>query len=189
MSIFKETAIVIFLFAGVTCVQADAGGDHPYYDSGRLVIPRVDSNGQIAKYQGVQFVLNPSGAWNLVDLRADGEYLLDGANILSAELILTPTLPQQAFIRIKWGEWECHRAYPVHQSYKNGHFEIRMFRVHLPPLTYDCGGMVGGEKIIPLPIYGLTAGTYTFSVYGRSQTPPFTGQFQLQIDNKLPNSP
>ena len=53
-------------------------------------------------------------------------------------------------------------------------------------MTYDCGGMVGGDRVIPLPIYGLAAGVYKFTVYGKAKYPPFTGQFDLQVGNLLP---
>lgn len=189
MSRYKYATVVFGLCGGLATADADGGSAHPHYDNGNLIIPRVDANGQVAKYQGVQFVLNSTGSWDLVDLRADGEYLLDGANILSAELILTSSLPRQALMKIKWSEWGCHKAYPVHQNYTNGHFEIRMFRVFHPPLTHDCGGMVGGDEVIPLPIYGFPAGKYTYSVYGRAGGAPFTGQFELHADNQLLRSP
>ena len=97
MNLLKTTLFLACFCGGYSTAQADDVNAHPHYSNGVLFVPRVDGDGHIAKYQDVKFVLNSTGTWDLVDLRADGEYLLDGANVLSTELILTPDFPRQAF--------------------------------------------------------------------------------------------
>ena len=58
--------------------------------------------------------------------------------------------------------------------------------------NYDCGGFLEYTEFIPLPVYGLEAGIYTYRVFGRTdstQVPvapqSIGGSFQIPRKNSF----
>lgn len=86
---------------------------------------------------------------------------------------------------------------------QEGVFEVKLFPVTSnDSVYYDCGGYREFAEIVPLPVYGLDAGVYTYRVFSLPIPPiypPITprsigGSFQIPRKNSFssvskPNKP
>jgi hypothetical protein len=99
------------------------------------------------------------------------------------EAIIVDSSPVQVFLKLS-GQFSNGCAYfqQINQALKNNTFKITL---HLGPNPFPSGiactlSLVPYEKIIPLEVYGLPAGTYEYSVNEQH-----TGTFTLSKDNTL----
>ena len=173
------------------------GGDfpadeHPTYQNGILTIPRVDTLDQLGKFQDVKLLLTEQGDWRLIDVKIP----LAGPYVDTVQTVVTETFPFQVFLKVNGLFADgCTTMGRISQRVKANRFEIIMYDQRDAKPEDTCTQVVTRfEKIIPLPVYGLSAGTYEYSLSGvlsfnvdREGSSPktFTGTFNIARDNKF----
>lgn len=187
MHLFANT-LIAFCIALLTIhsvsAQEDKSASFPSYKDGILTIPRVDTDLQAGNYQDVKLQLNKTtGAWDLIDY---GETLLTPDSpkriyIGGVAVIKQGNVPVQLFLKIS-GDFSdgCGAFGQINQRIEGNRFVVTMHAAPIPPLVLCTQAFVPFEKTVPLNVYGLTAGTYEYSVNGE-----FTGSFTLTQDNHL----
>ncbi len=165
------------------------GTDAPVYKDGLLTIPSVNTAEQVGQYQDVTFKLTEQGTWQLLNVKTIGPVAFGTPGVWLAwvdrvDAIKTNTFPVQVFLRVSGGFSPCNNATlgQINQRLENNRFDLAItynFLVSNPPVI--CAqGMVNFIKTLPLPVYGLSASTYSYNVNGT------TGTFELTADNKYP---
>lgn len=181
---FLQAATILFLSSNAAFSQNTPATDYPTYRDGTLTIPRVDTDAQTGNYQKVEFQLDSAtNTWklvNFVEAKVNPGPATYGQKV---EAIVTDSSPVQVFLKIS-GEFSngCEYFQQINQILKNNKFEITL---HLGPNPVPSGifctmALVSYEKVIPLEVYGLPAGTYEYSVNSEH-----TGTFSLAKDNTL----
>lgn len=162
---------------------AALAADSPDYQANALTVPRVDTPEQVGQYQDATLRLGQDGKWQLEDLRSlENNYGVSKIWVMSAEVIKTESFPVGVYLRTQNGEgWVCDfdGKFRLQQRRQDRHFEVAILapRVRNPP-PHSCIGIVWDFRLtIPLDVYGLSAGTYTYDVNG------VTGSFTLDSDN------
>lgn len=176
---------ITFLLASLVFSQRNAdASDYPVYRDGKLTIPRIDTDAQPGNFQKAEFQFeNSTNSWKLnqfVETKiTPGPATYDE----KVEAILIDSSPAQVFLKIT-GKFSngCAFFQQINQVLKGNTFEIIL---HVgpnpfPPEIACTAALVPYEKIIPLEVYGLPAGTYGYSVNGTH-----TGTFTLTKDNTL----
>jgi hypothetical protein len=165
-------------------------GDYPTYDyeNGILTIPRVDTPEQAGMFQDARMELTGEGHWLLTGLKTAGTSPFATLLAQKVEMVVTETFPVQVFLKV--GVLKDHTVGmgKIAQRLKGNHFEVVMYAEDPTPESNDSLHMMGYfEKIIPLSVYGLKAGTYEYSLNGvaASGDVPLTGTFVLTRDNNL----
>jgi hypothetical protein len=172
--------------AGLPLLAASA--ENPIYqdENGRLTIPRVDTSGQVGKYQDVLLQRTPQGTFSIASLQTLGQgTLYDLLGITTIEVSKAGTLPASVFIRVSGSDPTCDfaGAVRVHQRREGTRFDIHLSALHINPIGTPqvCTANIRNYKLtVPLEVYGLAAGTYSYTVNGSH-----TGQFTLGQDNKF----
>ncbi|MCC8997483.1 MAG: hypothetical protein LM517_10670 [Nitrosomonas sp.] len=159
----------------------DVQGDFPLYRDNKLTIPRVDTDQQAGIFQGGVFQYDSAiNAWRLQDYRVAPVadiFLLDSNAV---ELIVKETLPTQVFLKVKGSFSDsCQTLGRVNHRLKGNRFEV-VISVASSGSQACFPEVKPFEKIIPLPVYGLSAGNYEYIVNGK-----ITGSFELKNDNNL----
>lgn len=168
------------------------GEQHPFYSSGNLHIPRIDTHNQPGLYQDAMLQFDPAiDAWRLESVVT---VPITDDRIKQVEVIVTESLPAQVYLQMS-GEFSfsCrgHR-YSISERRTaepgsgptNEKFEVAVaFDDHSADETL-CTIKDNLSFIIhPLQVYGLVAGTYEYVINGTH-----TGTFELKSDNILPSS-
>lgn len=160
--------------------------EHPTYRDGILYIPRIDTERQAGHYLDATLQFDSaSGVWKLADFyNALAEERVPNAGLMNPEkieVIVTDSLPIQVFLKtsVTFGDG-CIRYGQINLRRAGNTFEIVMHRDHGIYPTVVCAAPVIDEKVIPLQVYGLPAGTYEYIVNGLQ-----TGTFTLSKDNTL----
>lgn len=173
--------------------------EHPTYQNGILTIPFIDTADQIGKFQDVKLSLTEQGDWRLVDVKIPYEGVhVDplGTVVDTVQTVVTDTFPFQVFLKVNGFFTDgCTTMGRIAQRMKDKRFEVVMYAQDNSKPGYVCTANVPQfEKIIPLPVYGLSAGTYEYSLGGvlvfnidkeRSSPKTYTGTFNIPRDNKL----
>lgn len=151
--------------------------DQPSYQDGVLTVPRVDTTEQVGAYQDASYSLQADGSWKLEGLRTYGKIPIE-----TIEVVKTEGFPVSVLLRTTGWAWPCGYAgqAKVQQRQVGNHFDVA---ISVPMSVSDgaivCAAYVDYVRLtIPLQVYGLAAGTYTYSVNGVS------GSFSLASDNK-----
>ncbi|MDD2816558.1 MAG: hypothetical protein PHP00_12635 [Thiotrichaceae bacterium] len=167
--------------------------EYPTYQNGTLTIPRIDTADQSGKFQDVKLSLTEQGDWRLVDVKIP----LGGPYVDTVQTVVTDTFPFQVFLKVNGFFTDgCTYLGRIAQRMKAKRFEVVMYAQNdNKPPEYSCTANAPQfEKIIPLPVYGLNAGTYEYSLGGvfvinvdkeGSSPKTFTGTFNIPRDNKL----
>lgn len=168
-----------------TFAEDNIADDYPTYQDGVLTIPRVDTPDQAGSYLDGTFQYVGQNLWELQSFKTANEYPLQKAPIEQVELIVTDSFPTQVFLKIQ-GTFTngCGNLGPINQRLIDHRFEVTVHAEYpdLPPGTYACTAEVRSfEKIIPLSVYGLSAGNYEYSINDGD----YVGTFTLTKDNKL----
>ncbi len=170
-------------------------GDYPTYDyeNGILTIPRVDTPEQAGMFQDAKMQLTQEGNWLLTDLKTAGTYPFYSPAIEKVDLTVTETFPVQVFLKVSgFLPFSGQFLGKIPQWLKGNVFEIFIYGENIAP----GGGLptaVVFERVIPLSVYGLSAGTYEYSLNGGCTMisgagcipETFTGTFVLTRDNRL----
>lgn len=164
--------------------QISTPSDYPVYKDGKLTIPRVDTDAQTGNYQKVEFQFDhSSNSWKLINLVETKIIPGPATYEEKVEAIIVDASPVQVFLKIT-GQFSdgCAFFQQINQVFKDNTFKITL---HLGPNPFPSDrvctmALVPYEKIIPLEVYGLPAGTYEYSVNGEH-----TGAFTLAKDNTL----
>ncbi len=157
------------------------GADAPVYSNGLLTIPSVNTASQVGQYQDVSFKFT-EGLWQLLSVRTIGASGLGLAPINRVDVISTGIFPTQVFLRVSGAFGDgCPKVGQINQRLENNRFDITVTQfITYPPVGPCTAAIVPFAKTIPLPVYALRAGTYTYNVNG------ITGAFPLAADNLLP---
>ncbi len=160
--------------------------EHPTYHDGTLYIPRVDTKRQVGDYLDATLQFDSAtGTWKLLDysstLPLEGGINVGLMNPEKIEVIVTDSSPIQVFLKttVKFGDG-CIRYGQISQRRVGNTFEIAMHNDGLLHTASICADPITDEKVIPLQVYGLPAGTYEYKFNGLQ-----TGTFTLTKDNTL----
>jgi len=149
----------------------------PMYQNGILQIPRVDSLNQVGIYQDaiLQFDANKN-AWNLLNYRIAPQKI----ELNVTDITITDSFPTQVFLRVTDKISICSRRIgQINQRLIENRFVVSIDIENTytgDPLAL-CAPY---EEIIPLAVYGLSAGSYEYVVNGG-----IIGNFILNTDNWL----
>jgi hypothetical protein len=165
-----------------------AAAENPAYDdaNARLTLPRVDTAGQVGRYQDVLLQRSPQGTFSIASLQTLGQgTLYDLLGITSVDVSKAGTLPASVFLRVSGSDPTCDfaGAVRVHQRREGTRFDIQLSAPHVHPIgtLQVCTANIRNYKLtVPLEAYGLAAGTYTYTVNGGH-----AGQFTLDQANKF----
>lgn len=194
--IFFLSVMLISLAAATTVFGEDPAGTYPTYQDGILTIPRIDTSEQLGIVQDAKLRLTEQGDWRLTEFKAAGTSVLTRPTVETVETIVTDTFPVQVFLKVS-GLFTngCTVMGKIPQRLKDNRFEVIMYAERHNPEDTTCAAIVVYfEEIIPLSVYGLSAGTYEYnlsgiSVFGTSGEgvipKTFTGTFELAKDNKF----
>ena len=160
--------------------------DIPGYQNDKLSIPRVDTAGQVGQYQDVVLQRTAQGGFSLTGLQVLGQgtlYNLTG--ITGVEASKTNGLPSSVFLRVSGTDHTCDYAgaVRVHQRREGTRFDVNISAPHLNPAGTPqfCTADIRNYRLtVPLEVYGLAAGTYSYTVNGNH-----AGQFTLDRDNRF----
>lgn len=168
--------------AGASLLCLSAFSADPSFDGQALLIPRVDTQSQIGAYQDGSLRLNANGTFTITGLKTLGQGNLTKLdNIHSVQLVATSSTPASVYLKVKGSEGRCPSSEPlrVHQRRIGSRFEVSL-SLEMPPSA--CPAMMYPyHYTVPLDVYGLAAGTYSYEVNGVK-----SGTFTLQQDNKFP---
>jgi hypothetical protein len=161
--------------------------DHPYFQNGLLDIPIVDTPDQAGLFQDGLFQYDAQiDAWRL--LKFNTHPVRQGL-IQNVEIIITDTFPVQVFLKVSSPDIACNTPGRISKRFYDlsdfsatavSSFNIIIDFIPPPPDAICAAVVVPYEKIVPLQVYGLPAGTYEYIVNGEH-----TGTFDLTNDNKL----
>jgi len=165
--------------------------EYPSYQDGILTIPCVDTPEHPCMFQDVKFQYTEQGGWQLPEGKAAGRCPFTYMNIDTVETIVTDTFPVQVFLKVK-GSFPYMGPVMgrIPQRFEDNRFYVYMYAT-------GSGGFPMAEnfeKIIPLSVYGLSAGTYEYRLDGGfvpNSPPPgrslktIVGSFVLTRDNKF----
>jgi hypothetical protein len=168
---------------------------NPTYQDGIITIPIIDTPEQTGTFQDVTLQLTEQGECYVQDFKAIGSFPLTRPYVETVELIVTESFPIQVFLKVNGLLSDgCMAMGKISQRLTKNQFEVIMFAENTVDLsTHACTmDVTYFEKTIPLPVYGLSTGTYEYSlgnVLTLSTRPAsektFTGTFELTQDNIL----
>lgn len=176
--------LAIGLMACLSSLGSVWGDSGPTYNNGVLVIPSVSTDGQVGQYQEAVLNVDAEGRWQLGAVRVlDGSPLgVYRTPVAKVEAVKTAGTPVQVLLRVS-GEFSsgCGMIGRVSQRRVGNRFEVLLADGFFAYEIVGCTGIVQPYvKIIPLEVYGLGAGVYTYDVNGK------TGSFEFAADNVLP---
>ncbi len=159
--------------------------EYPVYRNGALTVPRVDTDEQAGLFQGGVFQYDASiDAWRLQNYQVapvTDIFLVESNKV---ELIISETLPTQVFLKVNGSFADsCQKLGRINHRLQDNRFEVVISIVSSVPDdgSQGCFPVVTPfEKVIPLPVYGLSAGIYNYMVNSK-----ITGNFELKNDNNL----
>ena len=173
------------VFVALSC-SLTWSAESPSYQAQKLTVPRVDTPEQVGKFQDGVMQQKPSGEWIITSLQTLGDgTLYNVLGIGSVEVIKTTSHPVMVYLRVSGHDLPCDHLGPerIYQRMVGSRFDVNVSSQHLFPNTgvYYCPHIYRPYKItIPLNVYGLSAGTYTYQVNGVS-----SGSFTLENANKF----
>jgi hypothetical protein len=164
--------------------------NHPTYDSDILILPRVDAIGstdEVGKYQNAIFQLTGDGTWRLEALDVDHngfENLMPDLPVV--DVVKVGTQPVSVYLRVA-AQIDACKSYAgpvkVMQRRWDSGFQVMLSIPVTPAAARSCVG-VPYEQVrvtIPLEVYGLKAGAYSYLVNA------VWGTFTLDADNWYPD--
>lgn len=170
---------------GVACAASAADRPVPFYaeGTGELTVPLADVSGTPGHFQDIKLVPAGEDLWELTEFK-EGK-LLDVITEVTA--IQSNETPAQVLLRID-GQFPtgCGQIGYVRETRSDDQIDVSIFYLNdlwleNPAVVLCTQAVRPFTKVVPLSVYGLEAGTYTYEVNGE-----FSGQFTLQEDNVIP---
>jgi hypothetical protein len=156
--------------------------DSPSLQGEVLFLPRVDTPEQVGLYQNGTLRRNADGTWSLISIQALGEGDLSKVlNVGQVVVHSTESIPAAVYLKVTGAEARCgfSGTGKVHQRRAGSNFDISI-STSLTLGALACpAAMNPYQFIVPLDVYGLPMGTYTFNVHG------VRGMFTLQRNNRF----
>lgn len=179
----SSLAILSILLIGSVIATDSAASKFPVYDKENkiLMVPRVDTPEQIGAYRGAVFFYNEqTGGWHLsgANVPHEGDLSIDEVTIT-----VTDTFPTQVFLHITGEKFACRELALADQRLKNNLFEVQIHTFINDSAFIGSNCQQDKEsfvKVIPLPVYGLKAGTYEYTVNDE-----YRGTFKLLENNQF----
>lgn len=186
MKVIQCAAVVATILFTAAAWSTDA----PYFDGAVLTIPRVDTPGQVGKYQEGVLRPNADGTWSITSLRSVEPYsaLSNLYNNWRVQVVTTsvPAGPVSVYLRVRGADGGCpYRPVRMHQRRKGSEISINLSRDNTSPgggLGVCPAMMYPYHLTVPLDVYGLPAGTYSFVINNE-----YRGTFTLERENKFPD--
>ncbi len=143
-----------------------------------LSIPNIEVNGKMGVYQDVKLEHSRVGDWKVMDFQR-GRHVQEIAEV---HLIQTKDFPVQVFLKIS-GLFNnsCQSLGRVEDKLTENFFDVSVFYGgddFQDANRYCLMVMMPFTKIIPLPVYGLSSGSYHYTINDN-----FVGSFTLERDN------
>ncbi|MGJ8689847.1 MAG: hypothetical protein ACSHXZ_10030 [Gammaproteobacteria bacterium] len=169
------------LFLGIVSIATvtSFAAESPEYSTGKLLLPAVDADGKPGFFQDVVIEAAGENLWRVSELYEG----IPIKQIGQVELIKSSSMPVQVFLKISGSITGCNGFGRVSTVLGGSAFNlIAYYEVDkLPPGEIVCGqSLTPYSETIPLPVYGLDAGTYSYDVNGE-----FSGTFTLDSKNTL----
>lgn len=180
----KFVYLVVSAASALSCAAAIAA-DSPSYGSTVLTIPRVDSPDQIGQYQDAVLQQTPQGGFTITSLKELGKSTVYNVGVIeSVEVRKSGTLPVSVYLQISGTASACDFNGParLHQRQQGTRFDVNVSASHInpPSVAQICTANIRPFRLtVPLEVYGLAAGTYTYNVHG------ITGSFTLEANNRF----
>ncbi len=157
--------------------------ESPSHDGQLLIIPRVDTPDQVGMYQEGVMRRNADGTWSITSLKALGQGMTKMDNVAFVDVVATASVPVSVYLKVLGGEGRCgdfRGPERIHQRRTDSHFDVNI-SMEFQHTNGACPmAMRLYRTTVPLEVYGLPAGTYTYTVNGTK-----SGTFTLQQDNKF----
>lgn len=185
MKLLHCTAVMASL---LSCVPARSA-DPPVFDGEFLRLPRVDTPTQLGAFQEGVLRQNRDGTWSIVTLKTLNQALSPDEqrptslrNITWVEVVATttPAMPVAVFLKVMGWEGRCPSGTPtkIYQRREGSQISINLSvglrsGANCPAQVYDY------RVTVPLDVYGLPAGTYTYTINNQ-----YSGTFTLARENK-----
>ncbi|VAW50023.1 hypothetical protein MNBD_GAMMA04-368 [hydrothermal vent metagenome] len=169
------------IMAGLLLSTLVNATDRPYFEGKVLTIPSIDVKSEAAVYQDVKFEYTQKNSWALLSFQR-GKKIQE---ITQVNLIETNDFPKQVFLNIS-GVFNngCQQLGQIATQITDNLIETSVFynneHINNPFCTMV---MTPFSQAIPLPVYGLKAGTYHYNINHN-----FTGSFTLSRDNFFRNN-
>lgn len=178
----RTNTVILAAALAALCLNGARAADQPTYQDGVLTVPRVDTTEQVGQYQDASYSLQADGSWKLDGLRSFSSGLTK-IPLETVEVVKTDGFPAGVYLRTTGWVWPCgyRDKARMQQRQVGAHFDVA---ISVPVLVsdepYACATIMEYVRLtIPLQVYGLAAGTYTYSVNGVS------GSFTLDSSNKF----
>ncbi|MCW5617701.1 MAG: hypothetical protein KIS65_00540 [Nitrosomonas sp.] len=191
INVRMDAQVGMFEQDGMLTIANGPVTDFPYYRDGVLTIPRVDTDEQPGAFLDGVFILDAnSNSWQLQEFKSAELTPTSGRSIYFLQpddgvaIHITDSFPVQVFLNIR-GHLSngCVALRGIHQRLKNGRFEITVNAVSMVPNDGSVActqALVPFERVVPLQVYGLPRGIYSYIVNGEIE-----GSFELTEDNTL----
>lgn len=180
-----KSAYLVLSAASVLCSAAAIAADNPSYNSTVLTIPRVDSPNQIGLYQDVVLQYSAQSGFTITSMNELGKSTVyNVGTVQTVEVKKSGTLPVSVYLQVSGFANSCDFNGPAraHQRLQGTRFDVNISASHLHPVMWPvaCTANVRPFKLtVPLEVYGLAAGSYSYNVNGIS------GSFSLDADNRF----
>jgi len=167
------------------CSAAVCAADIPVFNSNVLTLPRIDSSEQPGLYQDVVLQYTAQGQLTVLQLEQLGKgKVYNLGQVEAVEVKKTGTLPVSVYLQVSGTAGACDFTGPAraHQRLQGSRFDVNISAPHRNPVTsvQVCTADIRPFKItVPLRVYGLAAGTYSYNVNG------LTGSFTLEANNRF----
>lgn len=182
MRLIRAFSIVGIIFLLPTSPVFSA--DTPTFQDGLLSIPTVNTPTQVGQYQAVTFEFTAQDGWQLLNFKEVGTQGLGlEAMVEAVELVKTDVIPVQVLLRVTgYFSGGCPSIGQINHRLEDNQFEVVIHSTRPTPVEeFACtAAIVPFRKTIPLPVYGLSAGTYAYRINGSNN-----GTFELVVDNEL----
>lgn len=169
--------------AALWAPAAGWSAESPSHEGPLLIIPRVDTPEQIGMYQDGVMRRNADGTWSITSLKWLGQGVTKMDNVAVADVVATTSVPVAVYLKVLGAEGRCGNfkgPERIHQRRTGSHIDVTI-SMELEQQYGACPMAMRPYRVtVPLDVYGLPAGTYTFTVNGAK-----SGTFTLQQDNKF----
>jgi hypothetical protein len=177
-----------FLLIGTTLllpINFAFSADTPNFQENILTIPTINTPEQVGQFQDVRFELTPQGTWQLLEFKQVGTQGLGLAGIVDkVEKIKTESFPVQILLRVTgYFSNGCPSIGQINHRLTDNHFDVVINSISSTEFIICTAAIEPFRRIIPLPVYGLSAGIYTYSINNDN-----VGTFELTQDNGLPGN-